>query len=87
MLDDLVARLTLCEDHLRETLPERAMVIHLGEAEVFVGQMPQLVERSADAERSAANLLEEPLDALGIQLASVIAGCAKTEKQLAQRRK
>jgi hypothetical protein len=63
------------------------MVIDFGEAEVFVGQVAQLVERSTDAPRTAPNVLEKPPDPLRIQRASVIAGCAAPEKPPAQRRK
>src|SRR6476659_9334031 len=58
-LDDLRARLPLREDHFREALSKRAMVIDLGEPQVFVGKMSQLVERAADAPRTATNVLKE----------------------------
>ncbi len=86
-LQDLCSRLTLREDHLRQALTKRAVVVDLGEPEILVGHVPQLIERSADAPRTPANALEKPSDALRIQRASVIAGCAEAEKSPAQRRK
>jgi len=85
-LDDLRARLSLREDHFREALTKRAMVVDLGEPQVFVREVSQLVERAADAPCTATNVLEKSFDALGVQPGLVIAGCTEAEKQVGRRR-
>ena len=47
---DLRGAFALAEDHFRHAAAERAMLVHLGEAEVLEGQMAQALERSSGAE-------------------------------------
>src|SRR5262249_27414485 len=67
--DDLLGRLPFPVDDLREPLPQRAMMIDARELERLDGSDRQLVERRADVERAAGDLLEQRQDTLAIHAA------------------
>ena len=55
---NLLRRLALSKDHLRETLPDRAVVIDLGEVDVLVGEVAQLRDDLIDGETAFLKLLK-----------------------------
>ena len=57
--DDLSRRLTQPEKDFRHAVAQRAMVVHLGESEVFEGQMADAFERFIHIRRTGANIFEQ----------------------------
>ena len=56
---DLVGSLALAEDDFRNSVPQRAMMIDLGEAQVFERQVAQAFDGRVDVHRSGADLFEQ----------------------------
>ena len=56
---DLFGRLALGEDHLGEALADRPVVVYLGEAQVLVGQAPQLGQEIVFAEPGVLEISEQ----------------------------
>ena len=54
----MLRRLALPEDDLREPLSYRAVVVNLGEVEVFVGQIPEARNHLVNAQVALAQLVE-----------------------------
>ena len=52
----MVRRLAQSEDHFRHAVAQRAMVIHLGEPEIFERQVPHALQRGIDIGRAARRL-------------------------------
>jgi hypothetical protein len=63
----LIRGLSLTEDRLRESAAELAMMIELGEAEVFVGQGAQILDGVIDGLLAACDTLEKCADGLFIK--------------------
>jgi hypothetical protein len=55
---DLRCSLRFTEDHLGHALTQRAMVVDMGETQVFEGQVPQTGQRRVHVRGSIAELLE-----------------------------
>jgi hypothetical protein len=56
---DLVGSLALTEDYFRKGVAQAAVMVDLGEAEVLVRQVTELVKGSVDAERTRSDGIEE----------------------------
>ncbi len=56
---DLVGRFALAEDDLRDSVPQRAVVIDLGEAQVLEGHVAQTLDGRIDVDGSGADLFEQ----------------------------
>ena len=56
---DLVGRFALAEDHFRDSVPQRAMMIDLGEAQVFERQVAHAFDGRVDIHGSGADLFEQ----------------------------
>jgi hypothetical protein len=56
---DLLRRLTEAENYLGEDVSQAAMVVDLGEIEVFVRQMPQLIDGAVDAQGAVGDRFEQ----------------------------
>ena len=57
--DDLLGRLAFAEDHLRHALPQRAVMIDDGKAEVSKRELPQLRDRVGYLRPTASNAEEQ----------------------------
>ena len=57
--DHLLRRLALAQHHLRQVVAEGAVVVQLGEAQVFVGEETQVLQRLLDRGRAAGYRLQE----------------------------
>ena len=55
----LLRRLALGEDHFRHAVAQGAMVIHLGESQVFERHVPHAPHGRIDIDRAGAHLLEQ----------------------------
>ena len=55
----LTRSLALAEDHFRHPLAEGAMVVHLGEAQVFKWEVAQPLDRFVGRQLFLSNLLEQ----------------------------
>jgi hypothetical protein len=51
--DNLLRGLAFAEDHLRHAVAQRAMVVHLGEAQIFERHVAQAVQRAVHIHRAA----------------------------------
>jgi hypothetical protein len=58
-LRDLLRGLAAAEDHFRVALPQRAMVVNFGEAEVFEGHVAQTVEGLSGGQATSAELFQK----------------------------
>ena len=70
--DDLRGGLTRAEDDFGEPTAQRAMVVHLGEAQVLVGQALQPLGRLLERHASVADRPQQRFDVPGIHCKS---GC------------
>jgi len=64
--------LAFSEDHLGHAGTKGAVMIHLGEAEVFERQVAQAGDGFVGSEFTFANLLEKSADGFGVQRGSAI---------------
>ncbi len=55
------------EDHFRHSVAQGAMVVHIGESQVFEGKMAQAVDGGVGRKLALADLLEEFADGIGVQ--------------------
>ena len=55
------------ENHFRHAHPQRAVMVHLGEAEVFKRQMTELADTLVGSNFAAAYALENVADRFGVQ--------------------
>ena len=55
------------EDHFGHSVAQRAMVIHLGESQIFEWKMAQAVDRVVGRKLAPADLLEKFADGFGVQ--------------------
>ena len=58
-LDDLRGRLTRPENHFRHALPEGAVMIDLGEAQILEGHVPHALDRGINAGGARAHLFKQ----------------------------
>jgi hypothetical protein len=65
---NLLSRLTAGENHLGETLAQRAMMVNLGVAQIFVRQVAQTIHGFFHAQFTAAHLPEHFGNLFGGQL-------------------
>jgi hypothetical protein len=56
---DVAGALALAENHLRKTLPQRPVMVDLGEAQVFEGHVAQPRQRFSDRHRSAPHTFKK----------------------------
>ena len=56
---DLLRRLALAEDHFREAVPQRAMMIQLGAAQILEWQVTHPIDRGIDLDGARAHLFEQ----------------------------
>ena len=57
--DNLLRRLAFTEDHLRHAVAQRAMVVHLGEAQILERHVAQAVQRAVHIHCAGAHLFEQ----------------------------
>ena len=55
----MVRRLPQSEDHFRHAVAQSAVVIHLGEAQIFERQVPHAFERRVHVGRAAFDVFEQ----------------------------
>src|SRR5262252_874070 len=63
----LRSRLSLAENDFRHSIAERAMMINLGESQIFEWKVTQAINRIVGRERASADLLKEVSYGLGVQ--------------------
>ena len=74
---NLRGRLSFSENDLRHAVAQRAMVVHLGEAEVFERQVTQPIDGVVRRQFALAHLLEEFANGFGVH-ATVAVGIQPT---------
>ena len=59
-------RLAFSEDDLRHACAQSAVVIHLGESQIFEGKMAQALDRFIGSKLAPSDLLEQFADGFGV---------------------
>ena len=70
---NLLRRFALAEDHLRDAVTQRPMMIELRVAEVFERQMPDPIQRSVDIHRSTTYFFEQTAQLILIHVSLSVA--------------
>ena len=65
-IGNLFRRFALAEDHLGHALAEGAVVVDLGEPQVFEGQVTEAIDGFVGRELAPANLIEQIFQCLGV---------------------
>ena len=77
---DLCGSLALTKDNFRHPRAEGAMMIDFGEAEIFEGHVPQLLDGGVGRKSAASNLLKQFADGFGVQ--DALSGWCSSRMQL-----